>query len=405
LPDNPIHPQMRTSFLLIVSLLQASVPVCWSQTFASRHDAPGAVRDGAISFAIDGKVYMGGGLGSKDFFEYDPVTNAWTPKENIPNCTTERAFATGFAIGNKGYVCLGSDGSVFKSDLWEYDPPTNHWTQRASYPSTAPRNAAFAFVINDQAFVCGGVDNDFIYSDFFMYDQPNNSWTPLGAIPNGPTCFGSTFTINGYGYVFGGDHGISESDEVWRYDPTGGGSWEQMNSSPVVIRQTAVSFVLGGIGYFGLGQTQYETPFDDMFSYDPVGDEWTPIGLFPGGVRCWATGTSTGDRAFVGTGWNFSTTFFKDWWEFTPAVGIGEVGGTNTLSLYPNPATDALNIRFTGHGKSQVQVVDDTGKVVRSATTIDGYLHMDVASLANGPYELIIRPPGLTPTHGRFVKR
>src|SRR6185295_11044355 len=150
-------------------------------------------------------------------------------------------------------------------------------------------------------------------------------------------------------------HGGSESDEVWRYDPTGVG-WEQMDNSPAVVRQTAVSFVLQGTGYFGLGQTQYQTAFDDMFSYDPIADHWTPIGAFPGGVRCWAAAASTGDRAFVGTGWDFGNTFFNDWWEFTSTVGIGEVGGSRTLALYPDPVTDVLNIRFAGTGRSEVQV-------------------------------------------------
>src|SRR6188508_2340568 len=83
-----------------------------AQTWTALEPLPAPVRDGAICFAIDDKVYLGGGVGRKDFFQYDPVTLAWTAKPDIPGVASERAFAACFAVNGKGYVCLGSDGST-----------------------------------------------------------------------------------------------------------------------------------------------------------------------------------------------------------------------------------------------------------------------------------------------------
>ncbi len=53
---------------------------------------------------------------------YDPATNAWTKKADVGGSL--RWFSAGFAIGNKGYVGLGTGNteSDEKRDFWEYSP-------------------------------------------------------------------------------------------------------------------------------------------------------------------------------------------------------------------------------------------------------------------------------------------
>ena len=41
----------------------------------------------------------------KDFWEYDPATNAWTQKADFGG--TARLDAVGFSIGSKGYIGTG----------------------------------------------------------------------------------------------------------------------------------------------------------------------------------------------------------------------------------------------------------------------------------------------------------
>ncbi|MCU0352075.1 MAG: hypothetical protein MUF43_14805, partial [Flavobacterium sp.] len=59
--------------------------------------------------------------GNKDFYEYDPMTNAWTKKADVG--TVMRSTGVGFSVGNKGYIGMGFEGyDTRKKDLWEFDP-------------------------------------------------------------------------------------------------------------------------------------------------------------------------------------------------------------------------------------------------------------------------------------------
>jgi len=57
------------------------------------------------------------------------IQSYWTQKANFGG--TARNFATGFTIGNKGYIGTGDAGGD-SNDFWEYDPNTDIWTQKAN---------------------------------------------------------------------------------------------------------------------------------------------------------------------------------------------------------------------------------------------------------------------------------
>src|SRR5687767_11073325 len=52
----------------------------------------------------------------------------WTQKANYGGPATEKA--SGFSIGTKGYIGLGTSGTP---DFWEWDQATNTWTQEANF--------------------------------------------------------------------------------------------------------------------------------------------------------------------------------------------------------------------------------------------------------------------------------
>jgi hypothetical protein len=56
----------------------------------------------------------------KDFFEYDPSTNAWTQKADFGG--TGRYYAIGFSISGKGYLGTGYTSGGFVKDFWEFTP-------------------------------------------------------------------------------------------------------------------------------------------------------------------------------------------------------------------------------------------------------------------------------------------
>jgi len=96
-----------------------------------------------FAFTIGDKGYVGLGYNTvdgehKDFWEYDPATDAWTRKADFAGKAREGAVA--FSVANKGYVGLGANLRLPEydyKDMWKYDPSTNQWTPSISFPGSA----------------------------------------------------------------------------------------------------------------------------------------------------------------------------------------------------------------------------------------------------------------------------
>ena len=77
--------------------------------------------------------------------------DTWTQKADFGG--TARVWKpVGFSIGSKGYVGTGSDVNWQSKDFWEYDPSTNAWTQKADFGGPA-RGAAASFTIGSKGYV------------------------------------------------------------------------------------------------------------------------------------------------------------------------------------------------------------------------------------------------------------
>ena len=79
-----------------------------------------------------------------------------------------------------------------------------------------------------------------------------------------------------------------------------------------------------------------------------------------------------------------------DWLKFGSDADLSSTGGVsvNSLKVYPNPATDQLNVVFDATSTSSVQLTDLTGKVVDVQTAKVGAntISFDVANVNAGVY-------------------
>jgi len=147
-----------------------------------------------------------------------------------------RRSASGFAIGNKGYMTLGLGPNNFRSDLWEYDP-----TQ-------------------------GGLRDG----------EPVGEWTRMAELPASGREQGIAFSIGEYGYAgLGGQYGIPTDVDFWRYDPNDD-NWTRLAdvgdvNGSIFRRQDAVSFVIDGTAYVGSGNIteNIEVADNQFFKYIP----------------------------------------------------------------------------------------------------------------------------------------
>ena len=104
-----------------------------------------------MGFSIGSKGYIGNGWNYTDFWEYDPVADAWTKRADFGIAL---ATPVGFSIGSKGYIGTGADNSYF----WEYDPVLNTWTKRADFGGEV-RYGAVGFSIGSKGYIGTGQGN------------------------------------------------------------------------------------------------------------------------------------------------------------------------------------------------------------------------------------------------------
>ena len=86
--------------------------------------------------------------------EYDPITETWMPKANMP--TKRTALATG-VVGKQIYAMGGT--AVVQgpglSTVEEYNPVNNTWLKETDMPT--PRVFLGAGVVNNKIYAVGGV--------------------------------------------------------------------------------------------------------------------------------------------------------------------------------------------------------------------------------------------------------
>ncbi len=322
---------------------QAQGPDSWIQR--SSLGSAATPRQGAVSFSIGNKGYVGlgnegdGFFSKKDFWEYNPVKNTWTQKADFAG--GERSNAVGFNIGKKGYVGTG-DISIANSynDFWEYDPGTNSWTRKADFGGV-PRTGAMGFSIGNRGYIGAGVGVFFDYAiDFWEYDPATDVWTRKGNV--GKRIGAKAFSIGGKGYA---GTGTSDSSgfsilkkDFWEYDPATD-NWVRKADLPGGERTGAIAFSIEHRGFIGTGYNYTNGYLRDFWEYNPLLNSWRKRPNFPGGERSGCIGFGIDSNGYVGTGFDGSH-LKNDFWKYdrmsnswTQKANFGALGRTGTTGF------------------------------------------------------------------------
>jgi N-acetylneuraminic acid mutarotase len=206
-----------------------------SGTWTQKPDFPGGARYGAVAFAIgaDGYIACGSQDGPNygDLWQYNTASGTWTQKATVPERRRE-AFA--FVIDGKAYLgggvvpVLGPNQTwnVAMSDLWQYDPGTDAWTARADLPDFLGRQMCVAGTINGKGYVGLGcnVDEDVNYKSFWEYNPVADAWTAKADFPNDSTTDAAFFVYHSELYVVGGVKlpQVSLAKQFQKYTPVTG---------------------------------------------------------------------------------------------------------------------------------------------------------------------------------------
>lgn len=213
-----------------------------TDTWVQKADFPGGKRAGMGSFVVGSMAYIGGGYDTidipgfsltpkNDFWQYNPATDSWTPKTNLPYPASYLLAPTGFSIYGKGYFACGDRATLTAgvyhdtdvNTLYEYDTTADTWTKKADFPGLS-RSGAIAFVLNNKAIFGTGIkDSSTItcYNDFYTYDPVPNTWTPLSLPPFATRTYALAATVStGKAYIGTGWQAPSVSvyhEDWWEY--------------------------------------------------------------------------------------------------------------------------------------------------------------------------------------------
>ena len=125
-----------------------------SQTWAQRTNLPGN-RHHPYQFTLNGDIYIGNGHLSS-WYRFDPASNTWTQVASL----VARVAGAQFSYNGKGYALSGSDvnhNRFSTGEFWEYDPVTDAWTSLPPHPGNS-RFGPTQFVIDNYIYLAGGYD-------------------------------------------------------------------------------------------------------------------------------------------------------------------------------------------------------------------------------------------------------
>lgn len=276
------------------------------------------------------------------------VRDGWLRVEDFPYPYAEGAPAVVNGKSYAGFGCKKSNGCMpadLARDFWAFDPASQsgngEWTAAKDIsPFITNRYNATAFALDNAYYAIFGEYYENNASnpvrDFCKLDIQNNTWT--ADIPFDPAFTRRTgavsFVLNGYAYVgLGRDKDYKELNDLWEYNPVTS-AWRKVANMPLRKsmldvqenqgRYEAVAFTIGNLAYVGSGQWR-TTALRDFwrFSPDPTGPgEWTPVAFLPPEAiaRYQAVAFSIAEKGYVGTGYNPTEGYLNDFWEYDPTL-------------------------------------------------------------------------------------
>lgn len=348
-----------------------------------------------FSFTINGKAYVGGGFSrnngatevTSDFYEFDPAANTYTKMADLPG-TTARISAFAFSINGKGYICGGADTVSFLNRVfttYEYNPATNTWTQKQDMPGNVQLANAFAAAANGKGYVfCNGETRE--------YDPIADSWViKANPFPKGNNSSGHFgFVLNNNIYVTGGAFPPNSGD-LLMYDPTTD-TWTSKASLPAGFLTNAFSFSIAGMGYVCGGLDNNFNNATSLYRYSPSTDVWQSAAAAAFPTNHTASGVSfvLGNDAYAGTGEDLSTnTYTSDMHKITlNNIGLAEETQAEVLSVYPNPAKDKIFVNYEGGEFSNLvlEMSDLQGKILLKKEINTSQTSLDLSNYPKGTY-------------------
>jgi N-acetylneuraminic acid mutarotase len=213
---------------------------------------------------LNNKIYVIGGYNGIDLAaveEYDPGTNTWTTKPNMPEARNPSAAV----VNNKIYV-IGGNNRIVE----EFDPAANTWITKNSMPT---ERRPYVAVVNNKIYAVGGYND--ITGSLSTNEEYNPSIDTWTIKTNMPTARNSApvAAVNGNVYAIGGEYfPHTPFSIVENYNPSTD-TWTTKTSMPAARRGMAAITLNNKIYVIG-GQNSNYSDLATVEEYDPSTDSW-----------------------------------------------------------------------------------------------------------------------------------
>ncbi len=267
-------------------------------------------RPNAKAATVNGIIYVIGG-GSRLVEGYDVGAKTWTTKRSLP----EPLSPTGTTnINGQIYLAGGFYGSKISRALYVYNPATNAWTRKADLPYSIVQNAGHQGAISGKLYVYAGItvnpDGTFGPHRFFRYNPATNSWATLNP-PSYARRGGASGVTDGSFYLIGGRlpttrNGMGYAYDVHSYTPGSGWTKKPLGNYGL---NSGLAYATVGKKLYIVG-TEYEgdgCSYNSSSIYDPVSHTLQRFSSAP--MRELAIGAAAQGRFFLMAGAEFQGTF------------------------------------------------------------------------------------------------
>jgi hypothetical protein len=316
--------------------------------------APVPLTDGPSQSSVvaaNGKLYVvGGGLGAgpntriDQVWAFDPSTNSWSRKADVPAPGVGANFGSAAVLGGAIYTFGGVNGppspiTVHRA-AWKYDIAGNSWTRRADLPTD--NFGAAVGAIGGKIYIAYG--SGFVRQTW-SYDPVADSYTRVADAPAITTTNRVHGTVlNGELHAFAG--GFEGNAHVIYNAATN--TWRTGPSMPFTATDPAVG-ALGGKAFVVGGRPVAHTQI-----FDPVTNSWSQgqaiLGATTGVDN--TSGTVLGSTFHLVGGFN-GTNGVNTHWQFHAC----SVGGLSSAAFVPFVVDG--NGKTTGIGNERTAILID----------------------------------------------
>jgi N-acetylneuraminic acid mutarotase len=188
----------------------------------------GSARRNAVGFSLEGYGYIGTGYdGSelKDFWQYNPSNDTWAAIPSLGGA--KRKDATAFVIGSTAYVCTGIHNGSYEYDVWALEADLIG-TEEFPWVEMQPldedddysivRSGAVGFSMNNRGYVALGTSGS-VTGTVWEYVPGSDTWIERTEFEGYSRTDAVGFTIGERGFMATGRNGSSYYDDLYEFRP------------------------------------------------------------------------------------------------------------------------------------------------------------------------------------------